>query len=98
MQDSFYKEHKDYDRVLYNAFINSVNKGNNKNRLFTQYDMYPTILSSIGAKIEGNKLGFGVDLFSGEETLLEKLGKDEFDKELLKSSDYYDKYIFIKLK
>ena len=96
MQDSFYKDHKDYERVLYNAFINNVNKGNTKNRLFSQYDMYPTILSSIGASIPGNKLGFGVNLFSNEETLIEKLGKDEFDKELLKTSEYYDKYIFIK--
>lgn len=96
MQDSFYKDHKDYERVNYNAFINSVKKGNNKNRLFSQYDMYPTILASLGATIEGNKLGFGVNLFSGEETLIEKLGKDVFDRELLKSSTYYDKYIFIK--
>ena len=95
MQDSFYYDYKDYNRVIYNAFINSVKSGNNKNRLFSQYDMYPTILSSIGANIPENKLGFGVDLFSGEETLIEKLGKDTFDKELLKSSDYYDKYIFV---
>jgi len=95
MQDSFYKDHKDYNRVNYNAIINSVNSGNTKNRQFSQYDMYPTILSSIGATIPGNKLGFGVNLFSGEETLIEKLGRETFDKELLKSSDYYDKYIFI---
>jgi phosphoglycerol transferase len=60
--------------------------------------MYPTILSSIGATIEGNKLGFGVNLFSDEKTLIEELGKEKFDKELLKSSDYYDKYIFIENK
>ena len=95
MQDSFYKDHKDYERVNYNAFINSVSTTNNKNRKFSQYDMYPTILASIGATIEGNKLGFGVNLFSNEKTLIEELGKDNFDNELLKSSDYYDKYIFI---
>ena len=98
MQDSFYKDHKDYDRVNYNVFINSIKNTNTKNRLFSQYDMYPTILSSIGASIEGNKLGFGVNLFSDEKTLIELLGKDEFDNELLKSSDYYDKYIFIERK
>lgn len=98
MQDSFYKDHKDYDRVNYNAFINSVNSGNNKNRLFSQYDMYPTILASIGATIPGNKLGFGVNLFSNEKTLIELLGKDVFDSELLKSSEYYDKNIFISKK
>lgn len=94
MQDSFYKDHKDYDRVNYNAFINSVKNGNNKNRKFSQYDMYPTILASIGAKIDGDKLGFGVNLFSNKKTLIEELGKDYFNKELLKSSKYYDKYIF----
>ena len=60
------------------------------------FDMYPTILSSIGYEIEGNKLGFGVNLFSDEKTLIEIMGRDKFDKELLKSSDYYDKNIFIK--
>ena len=96
MQDNFYKDHKDYERVIYNAFINSVNSGNNKNRKFSQYDMYPTILSSIGASIPGNRLGFGVNLFSNEKTLIEQLGKETFDSELLKSSEYYDKYIFVK--
>ena len=96
MQDSFYKDHKDYDRVNYNAFINSEWTNNNKNRKFSQYDMYPTILASIGAKIEGNKLGFGVNLFSNEKTLIEELGRDKFNEELLKSSEYYDKYIYEK--
>lgn len=94
MQDSFYKDHKDYDRVNYNAIINSVNKTNVKNRKFSQYDMYPTILASMGATIPGNRLGFGVNLFSNEKTMIEELGKDYFNSELLKSSDYYDKYIF----
>ncbi len=97
MQDSFYSDHKDYVRVNYNVFINSQNTtDNNKNREFSMFDMYPTILSSIGANIEGNKLGFGVNLFSDEKTLIELLGRDKFDKELLKSSDYYDKNIFVK--
>ena len=96
MQDSFYKDHKDYDRVNYNAIINSARSGNNKNRLFSQYDMYPTILASLGATIEGDKLGFGVNLFSGKKTLIEELGRDVFNEELLKSSEYYDKYILEK--
>lgn len=96
MQDSFYKNHKDYSRVIYNAFINNVNGKSIKNRKFSQYDMYPTILSSIGATIDGNKLGFGVNLFSNEKTLIEELGREKFNEELLKSSDYYDKYIFVK--
>ena len=97
MQDSFYKDHKDYNRVIYNAIINSSIKPiNNKNREFSMFDMYPTILSSIGFEINGNKLGFGVNLYSEEKTMIETLGRETFDKELKKSSDYYNKYIFIK--
>jgi len=97
MQDSFYKDHKNYERVNYNAIINSVNKPiNTKNRMFSMFDMYPTILSSIGIEIEGNKIGFGVNLYSDEKTLIEIMGRDKFDKELKKSSKYYNKYIFNK--
>ena len=38
-------------------------------------DLFPTTLSSMGVEIEGNKLGLGTDLFSNEETLMEKLGE-----------------------
>lgn len=97
MQDSFYKGKDNYTRVNYNAIINSSKEPiNNKKRAFSMFDMYPTILSSIGFEIEGEKLGFGVNLYSGEKTLIELLGRSRFDKELKKSSDYYNKKIFIK--
>lgn len=92
-QDSFYNKYKDYERVNYNAIINSVVKGNNKNRKFSQFDMYPTILASMGVKIEGEKIGFGVNLFSGEKTMIELLGKEKFDQEMFKNSDYYNENI-----
>ncbi len=93
MQDSFYKDHEDFTRVNYNAIINSMASGNTKNREFSQLDMYPTILASMGATIEGNKLGFGVNLYSDEKTMIELLGREKFDKEILKKSEYYDKNI-----
>ena len=37
-----------------------------------------------------------LNLFSKEKTLIEILGRDVFNQELLKSSDYYDKYIYEK--
>ena len=55
--------------------------------------MFPTTLASIGVEIEGNKLGLGVNLFSKEETLIEKLGYNKFNKEISKKSKYYDKKI-----
>ena len=97
MQDSFYKDHEDYIRTNYNVIINSSKEPiNNKNREFSMFDMYPTILSSIGYEIEGNKLGFGVNLYSDEKTIIELLGREKFDKELKKSSNYYNKNIFVK--
>ena len=52
--------------------------------------MLPTTLSSIGAKIEGERLGFGTNLFSGEKTLTEKYGYEKLNRELEKSSRFYD--------
>lgn len=90
MQSGYYAKHKGYTRTIYNAFINTPTKTeHNKNREFSSLDMYPTILASLGAKIENDQLGFGVNLFSGERTLIENIGKTRFNYELLKKSDYY---------
>ncbi len=83
-----------YTRTVYNAIINSrVSTDNTKNRLFTTIDLYPTTLASLGVKIEGDKLGLGVNLFSSEPTLTEKYGFDNFDKEMRKRSVYYNQNI-----
>lgn len=92
-QNNFYKKYKNYDRTIYNAFINVNKKGNFKNRKFSMLDMYPTILSSIDVKIDGDRIGLGTNLFSNKETLIEKYGKDKFNKEISKSSKYYKKNI-----
>lgn len=90
MQSGYYVDHKGYTRTIYNAFINTPIKTEfNKNREFSSLDMYPTILASLGATIEGDQLGFGINLFSGKETLIESLGKTKFNYELMKKSDYY---------
>lgn len=94
MQSGYFTNHKEYERTIYNAFINTPLQTNyNKNRNFSSLDMYPTILASLGANIEGEQLGFGVNLFSGKETLLESIGTIKFNYELLKKSDYYMKEI-----
>lgn len=90
MQSSMYSDHEDYERRIYNAFINSsVDSIKSDNREFTNFDMYPTILASLGATIEGEKLGFGTNLFSNEKTLIEEIGFEKLEKELLKKSKYY---------
>lgn len=96
MQDKLYEDNmtEGYERTVYNTFINSrAEEENTKNREFSTFDIYPTILASIGAEVEGNKIGLGVNLFSGEQTLIEKYGYDYFNEELKKNSEYYNKYI-----
>ena len=69
---------KDFNnRKWVNIFINSVKTPiAEENRLFSDIDMFPTILSSMDFNIEGDRLGFGADLFSDKKTLVEKIGLD----------------------
>ena len=90
------KEHlKDKNREIYNVFINTgISFVNSKNRDITPFDMYPTILYSLGFKIENNRLGLGTNLFSDEKTITEKYGYEYVIKELPKYSNfYYDKFM-----
>lgn len=81
---------KDYQRMLYNCFLNpAVTPKRLKNRQFTAVDLFPTTLTAMGCTIEGNRLGLGTDLFSGQITLCEKYGFEVFNDELAKASDYY---------
>jgi phosphoglycerol transferase len=72
---------------------------NNKNRIVTALDSYPTIVSAIGGKIKGDRLGLGVNLFSDKKTLVEEYGLKYIDEELKKKSEFYhdkiidDKYL-----
>nr|WP_106781028.1 LTA synthase family protein [Lysinibacillus timonensis] len=97
MQDPAYYEGKidpEYNRTIYNAFLNSdVEPKNAKNRVFTSLDMYPTILSSIGVEIEGDRLGLGTNLFSNKRTLVEEYGLNYVDLELGKNSHFYNETI-----
>lgn len=54
-------------------------------------DLYPTTLAALGVQIEGNRLGLGTNLYSGDKTLVEKYGLDYLNVELLKDSKLYRK-------
>jgi len=84
-------------RKVYNAFINPAVQADEtaeKNRRFTTMDMFPTVLASLGARIEGERLGLGTNLFSGIPTLSEKLGYPELFTELQKKSRFYERTLF----
>ena len=80
-------------RKVYNAFLNTVitpGEEEEHNRRFTTMDMFPTLLAGLGADIEGERLGLGTNLFSGEKTLAERLGYETLFAELQKKSPFYE--------
>ncbi len=83
---------KDMERRPINIFINTPVAANfTKNRVFTPFDIYPTIVESLGAKIEGHRLGLGTSLFSEIPTLTEGMFTvEEMDIEVRKKSKIYD--------
>lgn len=99
MQTSYYDDlitDPNYQRSIYNAFINSAaTTERTQQRLFSSFDLYPTTLAALGVRIDGNRLGLGVNLFSEEPTLLEQYGTvSALDEELSRYSEYYEKRIF----
>ena len=91
MQSDFYSTNDNNARRVYNVFINSaVESDHVKNRKFSTLDYFPTTLAALGVDIEGEKLGLGVNLFSGQETLVEKMGVEKLNEKLTIKSFYYD--------
>ena len=82
-----------FDRRTYVTIINPAEGKHSEkvNRTYTTLDLFPTTLSAMGVEIEGDRLGLGVDLYSGKQTLVEEMGLDALNTELLKNSDYYTK-------
>ena len=83
---------EDEERRLYNCIINpveTVDEEVTKNREFCTLDMFPTTLAAIGCEIEGERLGLGTNLFSGQETLIEEMGYERFNDQISQRSDYY---------
>ncbi len=95
MDPQFMKDvDENYERTVYNCIINSaVDTNNQKQRKFATFDMFPTTLASIGARIEGERLGLGTNLFSDKPTLTEEYGFEYLNEELAKKSEYYNKEI-----
>jgi phosphoglycerol transferase len=83
---------KDMDRKPINIFINSpIAADKTINRTFTPFDIYPTIVESLGAKIDGHRLGLGTSMFSDVPTLTEgKLSVEDMDINVRKKSKLYD--------
>ena len=103
METNFFKYYgfpKDYRRSQYHVILNPAPGAAGEdarvfhNRSYGNFDMFPTILTSLGAQYDGSRLGIGTDLFSGDKTLFEEKGFAAADRELAKKSPFYNKKIF----
>ena len=95
MQSHFFEleEGQEYDKKVVNVIINAAIEASNTNRAYSTFDLYPTTLAALGAQIQGNKLALGTNLFSDELTLIEKYGFEFVNRELMKTSRFYDNNI-----
>lgn len=82
-----------YERRVYNAWLNTEKEYEGEAaRRYTTFDCFPTTLSALGVSIEGDRLGLGVDLFSQEETLVERYGMDWLNEKLKSATHILDPF------
>ncbi len=90
-----------YRRTTFNLILNpapnvaDIPEERLHNRQWANFDMFPTLLASIGVEIEGEHLGIGTNLFSGEQTLFERDGRDFVNEELENRSNFYNEHILV---
>ncbi|MGN0367707.1 MAG: LTA synthase family protein [Wujia sp.] len=80
----------DYQRKVYTCVIHPATTYHaEQDRVFTTMDLFPTTLGAMGVSIEGNRLGYGTNLFSDTPTLVEELGLEKLNEEFSKNSIAY---------
>ena len=79
------------ERRVYNSFLNvrKTPRGGTAYRTAVMMDLFPTMLSAMGYRIEGDRLGLGTDLFSATPTLAEEMGYQKLNEEVQKYSQYF---------
>ncbi|MGL4697007.1 LTA synthase family protein [Enterococcus larvae] len=97
MDQKFIDEYlQDYDRTIFNLFINSPIDPDServKNRQFTSMDLFPTTLASLNVTIAGERLGLGTNLFSNRKTIVENSTLEDIQNQLSQQSDFYNEHI-----
>ena len=87
-----------FDRTMYNCFINAAiePEGDTKNRVFSSFDMFPSVLSAMGFEIKGDRLGLGTNIFSETPTICEIYGLEAIEEAVSLPSDYYREKFMLK--
>ena len=73
-----------------NFILNSSILMSSSNRQYSSFDMFPTLLESMGFKLEGRAIGLGQSLYAGDSTILERYGQVVLDSLLRERSIQYD--------
>lgn len=95
MDKDFCKEvSKDYPRRTFTTILNSTVSCEDPTayRTYSTLDLFPTTLASLGAKIDGNRLGLGVNLYAEEPTILEEFGVEDCTSKLQRMSLFLDQF------
>lgn len=80
-----------YVRKVYTTYINApLDPQIQEYREYATFDLFPTTLASLGASIEGERLGLGTNLFSGQRTFTELYGREKVNLEILGKSELMD--------
>ena len=81
----------EYGSPLY-TFLNLplAEELNLREKKITHFDIFPTLLHSIGVSWGSSALGLGVSLMSDDSTLLEKYGKDSLNKAFTRNNILYN--------
>ena len=101
MANAFFEDVTNYERTIFNLILNpaknvaDIPKTLKFNRKWAPFDMFPTTLASLGVEIEGNRLGIGTNMFSGDQTLIERDGYETVQAELGNRSNFYNNNILV---
>ena len=92
---------EDYLRKTYVAIVNGkTSEEKSRLRTFREYstmDLFPTTLASMDVRIEGERLGLGVNLYSDIPTIIEQYGLSECDLQLSLPSAFMDRMSGIRI-
>lgn len=81
------------DSLRWVNFIINSSERNYQKRSYTSFDVFPTLLESMGFEVEGRSLGLGVSLFSNKKNILEIYGFKKLDSLLRLRSFQYDYFL-----
>ncbi|MCR5503677.1 MAG: LTA synthase family protein [Lachnospiraceae bacterium] len=84
------------DRYMRKSYLSVINPAEGVTepdtyREYTALDLFPTTLAAMGVRIEGERLGLGVNLFSDRPTLAEEFGLHEVDVNMMMNSPFYNR-------